>query len=67
MKHQRAIDETEKNERRQHILETAGALFEMAIYDRVSMSEVARISDLAKGTVYLYFNTSAMREGMTTN
>ena len=57
MKHQRAIDDVEKNERRQQILKTAAGLFETASYDRVSMLEVARLSGVAKGTVYLYFNT----------
>lgn len=57
MKHQRAIGEIEKNERRQQILQSAAALFESASYDQVSMLEVARLSGLAKGTVYLYFNT----------
>jgi AcrR family transcriptional regulator len=57
MKHQRAIGDIEKNERRQQILQSAAALFETAHYDQVSILEVARLSGLAKGTVYLYFNT----------
>jgi TetR/AcrR family transcriptional regulator len=57
MKHQRAIDAAEKNERRMHILQTAAALFETAGYDQISMSEVAFASGIAKGTVYLYFKT----------
>ncbi len=57
MKHQRAIDQTEKTERRQQILQSAAALFESATYDQVSMAEVARTSGLAKGTLYLYFQT----------
>lgn len=57
MKHQRAIDDQEKNERRQQILQTAARLFETASYDKVSMLDVARLSGVAKGTVYLYYKT----------
>ena len=57
MRHQRALDDGEKNERRQHILKSAAALFETTSYDQLSMLAVARSSGLAKGTVYLYFNT----------
>jgi AcrR family transcriptional regulator len=57
MKHQRAIDEVEKNERRQQILLTAAALFEATRYEQVNMLEVAQRSGIAKGTVYLYFST----------
>ena len=57
MKHQRAIDDVEKTERRQQILHSAAALFKAATYDQVSMLEVARYSGVAKGTVYLYFQT----------
>jgi AcrR family transcriptional regulator len=57
MKHQRAVDDAEKKERRLFILKTSAALFENASYDQVSMLEVARHSGLAKGTVYLYFQT----------
>lgn len=57
MRHQRAIDDVEKIERRQRILQAAGALFETASFDQVSMLEVAHVSGIAKGTVYLYFNT----------
>jgi AcrR family transcriptional regulator len=57
MKHQRAIDEAEKNERRGQILHTAAGLFETATFDQVSMLDVARVSGIAKGTVYLYFST----------
>jgi AcrR family transcriptional regulator len=57
MKHQRAIDAAEKNERRMKILQTAAALFKTAGYEQISMSEVASTSGIAKGTVYLYFKT----------
>jgi TetR/AcrR family transcriptional regulator len=57
MKHQRAISESEKSERRQEILRTAAALFETCSYDQVNMIDVARQAGIAKGTVYLYFKT----------
>jgi AcrR family transcriptional regulator len=57
MKHQRAMDEVEKNERRRQILDAASALFENASYDKISMLEVAQLTGVAKGTLYLYFNT----------
>jgi AcrR family transcriptional regulator len=57
MKHQRAVDEIEKNERRQSILSAAAKLFETASYDQVNMLAVARSCGLAKGTLYLYFKT----------
>jgi AcrR family transcriptional regulator len=57
MKHQRAIDDIDKNERRQQILKAATSLFESSDFDRISMQAVARLSGVAKGTLYLYFNT----------
>jgi AcrR family transcriptional regulator len=57
MIHKRAIDDIEKNERRQEILKAAASLFKNASYNEISMLEVSRLSDMAKGTVYLYFNT----------
>jgi AcrR family transcriptional regulator len=57
MKHQRAIDDIEKMERRQQILQTTAALFETASFDKLSMLEIARVSGVAKGTVYLYFQS----------
>jgi AcrR family transcriptional regulator len=57
MKHRRAMDDGEKSERRQLILQNTAALFDNAGFDRVSMHEVATQAGLAKGTLYLYFNT----------
>ena len=57
MEHKRAIDDFEKNERKYQILQTAARLFETASFEKVSMLEVAHLSGVAKGTVYLYFKT----------
>ena len=57
MKHQRALDETEKNERRDQILAATAELFRSTGYEQVSMQAVAQQAGIAKGTVYLYFAT----------
>jgi AcrR family transcriptional regulator len=57
MRHLRAIEDLEKEERKQHILKAAAELFGESSYNRVSMQDVARKSGIAKGTVYLYFQT----------
>lgn len=57
MKHQRAMDDSEKSERKQQILKAAVSLLKTATFEQISMAEVARISGIAKGTVYLYFKT----------
>lgn len=53
----RAIDEAQKTERRDEILEQAFALFAKASYEQLSMDQVARRVRLAKGTLYLYFRS----------
>ncbi len=53
----RAINENQKLERRQTILETTLSLFKKSSYDTISIEKVAKQSGIAKGTVYLYFKT----------
>jgi AcrR family transcriptional regulator len=54
---QRAISENQKNERRQHVMDVAWSLFQDTPLTDVSMSAIAEQAGLAKGTLYLYFNT----------
>lgn len=54
---QRARKETQKQQRRQAILAAAWALFQTQQYDDVNMVDVAREVGVAKGTLYLYFQT----------
>ena len=53
----RAISPQQKSERREQILAAAGRLFAAADFDSISMLDVAREAGLAKGTLYLYFQT----------
>lgn len=53
----RAVREDQKLARRQHILDTAWALFQEQDYEQVNMIDVAKGAGLAKGTLYLYFKT----------
>lgn len=53
----RARHETQKQERRETILNTAQGLFLAATYDAVTMDGIARETGLAKGTLFLYFRT----------
>jgi len=57
MKHQRAMEASEKDERKQQILKAAASLFAASGFEQISMAEVARSAGIAKGTVYLYFKT----------
>ncbi len=54
---QRARSETDKQQRRSHILATALAMWADHTFASFAMSEVAARSGLAKGTLYLYFQT----------
>ncbi len=54
---QRARREAEKAERRAAILGAAGALLAATGFEGFSMSVLARKSGIAKGTLYLYFET----------
>ncbi len=51
----RARDEESKAQRRESILTGATELFELAPYEDLTMSSLARHVGLAKGTLYLYF------------
>jgi AcrR family transcriptional regulator len=53
----RARKDEAKVERRQAILDAAWAMFQSTPYPAITMAEVAERSELAKGTVYLYFKT----------
>jgi len=53
----RAMSPTQKEERRQAILDAALQLFEQTAYQEISMAQVAQKVGVAKGTVYLYFKT----------
>lgn len=53
----RAISEAQKLERRQVILDQALELFRTTAYQEISIAAVAKKAGIAKGTVYLYFQT----------
>lgn len=53
----RAYSDAEKQEREQKILDAAETLLAEKSYSSINMSEVARTADIAKGTLYLYFQT----------
>ena len=48
---------TKKAKKREKILEAAADLFSRKNYHEVMMDEVARLTDIAKGTVYNYFES----------
>ena len=54
---QRARSSEDKTARRAALLRAAYDLFQQRDYDAVTMAEVAREADVAKGTVFLYFET----------
>ena len=54
---QRARSTSDKQQRRAHILDTALELWATHTFASFTMSEVAARSGLAKGTLYLYFET----------
>lgn len=57
-KRTRARTETQKRARREQILQAAETLYlESTGYEAVNVAEVARAAGVAKGTVYLYFET----------
>jgi len=56
-RYQRARREAEKAERREAILAAAAALLRSTGFEGFSMSVLARKSGIAKGTLYLYFET----------
>jgi AcrR family transcriptional regulator len=54
---QRARKEEDKEARRRQLLDAALALYQTTSYDEVKMADVAERTQLAKGTVFLYFPT----------
>lgn len=54
---QRARSSLDKQQRREHILETALELWASSTFVSFTMAEVGVRSGLAKGTLYLYFRT----------
>lgn len=57
MSKSRARQEEQKRERRRAILAIAGRLFEETSFQAITMAQVADRAGLAKGTLYLYFQT----------
>jgi len=53
----RARQDDQKLERRQTILDSAWKIFQQSSYEAVTMDAVARETNLAKGTLFLYFHT----------
>ena len=53
----RAINNEQKEIRRQQIMDATRQLFQETSYGTVSMAAVARRAGVAKGTLYLYFKT----------
>jgi AcrR family transcriptional regulator len=53
----RARTDEQKNARRQDIVNVAWKIYQARRYDEINISEIARAAGLAKGTVYLYFDT----------
>ena len=56
-KRSRAINDQQKNARRETILEAALDLFRQSSFEEVNIADVARKAGIAKGTVYLYFKS----------
>lgn len=53
----RAITDEQKKERRKEILNTAQYLFEKTPYKSLSMEQIAKKANIAKGTIFIYFKT----------
>jgi len=49
--------ENKKNQKRKNIIEAAAVLFSQKSYHEVMMEDVAKLSSIAKGTVYNYFTS----------
>ncbi|GCE11148.1 TetR/AcrR family transcriptional regulator [Tengunoibacter tsumagoiensis] len=56
-KGRRAIDDEQKEVRRQTILDTAWQLYQQHSYETLTIADVAQATGLAKGTIFLYFKT----------
>ncbi|MEW6179061.1 MAG: helix-turn-helix domain-containing protein [Chloroflexota bacterium] len=57
MPHTRAVSADQKNARRTAILQAAAQLFEQTPYDQILMQQIAGRAGLAKGTLFLYFES----------
>ncbi len=53
----KAITSTQKLKRRDSILASAKQLMEEEKYNEINMNQIAKKAGVAKGTVYLYFQT----------
>lgn len=53
----RAMSDHQKQARRQKIIETTTQIFQETSYDAVNMADIAKKVGVAKGTLYLYFQT----------
>ncbi len=53
----RAVSPAQKDARRTAILQAAAALFENAPYDHILMQQIADRAGVAKGTLFLYFES----------
>lgn len=53
----RAINDEQKAQRRQVILSSAQRLFQDTPYNSLSMAQIAADAGIAKGTIFLYFDT----------
>lgn len=53
----RAITDEQKAERRESILKSAQHLFQETSYNSLSMAQIAVDAGIAKGTIFLYFET----------
>ena len=49
--------EDKKEQKRKRIIESAAKLFSQKSYHEVMMEDVAKLSSIAKGTVYNYFDS----------
>lgn len=57
MPRSRAVSPTQKESRRAAILRAAADLFQNAPYDQILMQQIADRAGLAKGTLFLYFDS----------
>lgn len=53
----RARSNTDKSHRRECILDATFRLFKQSSFDQISMAHISKEAKLAKGTLYLYFQT----------
>lgn len=52
-----AISDLEKKQRFQHFVDTTERLFEEANFNEITMAQIAKEAGLAKGTLFIYFQT----------